>query len=84
MTVRMATIAVFALSLIALPTVGHAFSPEAQQMCSGDAFRLCSAQIPNVSKITECMMRQRASLSAGCRAVMDRDLAQQSKRTASN
>jgi hypothetical protein len=84
MTVRIAAIAVFALSLIALPTVGHAFSPEAQQMCSGDAFRLCSAEIPNVSKITECMMRQRASLSAGCRAVMDRDLAQQSKRTASN
>jgi hypothetical protein len=45
MTVRIAGIAVFALSLIALPTAGHAFSPEAQQMCSGDAFRLCSAEI---------------------------------------
>jgi hypothetical protein len=50
-----------------------AFSPEAQQMCTGDAFRLCSSEIPDVPKITACMRRQRASLSAGCRQVMDRD-----------
>jgi hypothetical protein len=85
MTVRPAAVgAIFAISLFALPTASHAFSPEAQQMCTGDAFRLCSAEIPDVSKITACMMRQRASLGSGCRAIMDRDLAQQSKRTASN
>jgi hypothetical protein len=50
-----------------------AFSPEAQQMCTGDAFRLCSAEIPDIPKVTACMRRQRASLSAGCRQVMDRD-----------
>lgn len=84
MPVRTIAIAAFALTLLALPSAGHAFSPEAQQMCTGDAFRLCSAEIPDVSKITACMMKQRTSLSAGCRAVMDRDLAQQSKKTASN
>jgi hypothetical protein len=50
-----------------------AFSPEAQQMCTGDAFRLCSAEIPDIPRITACMRKHRASLSAGCRQVMDRD-----------
>jgi hypothetical protein len=65
----------FALSFSALSTQSFAFSAEAQQMCTGDAFRLCSSEIPNVDRITACMMKQRMSLSAGCRAVMDRDLA---------
>jgi hypothetical protein len=69
----------FAVSLFALPTAGYAFSPEAQQMCTGDAFRLCSSEIPDISRITACMMKQRGSLSSRCRTVMDRDLAQQSR-----
>jgi hypothetical protein len=81
---RAAAAAVFAVSLFAMPTASYAFSPEAQQMCTGDAFRLCSSEIPDVSKITACMMKQRASLSPGCRTVMDRDLAQQSKKIAAN
>jgi hypothetical protein len=67
----------FVLSLCALSTQSFAFSAEAQQMCTGDAMRLCSSEIPNISKITACMIKQRASLSAGCRTVMDRDLAAQ-------
>ena len=59
-----------------------AFSAEAQQMCTGDAFRLCSSEIPNIPKITACMIKQRASLSSGCRAVLDRDLAAQSRKVA--
>jgi hypothetical protein len=36
----------FAASLSALsPTQGFAFSAEAQQMCTGDAFRPCSPEI---------------------------------------
>jgi hypothetical protein len=65
----------FALSFSAASTQSFAFSAEAQQMCTGDAFRLCSSEIPNIDRITACMMKQRASLSSGCRAVMDRDLA---------
>jgi hypothetical protein len=72
----------FTVSLFALPTASYAFSPEAQQMCTGDAFRLCSSEIPNVDRITACMMQRRTSLSTGCRIVMDRDLAQQSRRVA--
>ena len=59
---------------------GFAYTLEAQQMCSGDAFRLCSAEIPNIPKITACMVKHRADLSAGCRAVMDRDFAAQKSR----
>jgi hypothetical protein len=69
-----------ALSLSALSTTSFAFSSEAQQMCTGDAFRLCSSEIPDVARITTCMKKQRANLSAGCRAVMDRDTAQQSNK----
>jgi hypothetical protein len=63
-------------------TSSHAFSAEAQSMCSGDAFRLCSSEIPNIPKITACMIKQRTSLSSGCRAVMDRDLAAQRSKVA--
>jgi len=59
-----------------------AFSAEAQQMCTGDAFRLCSSEIPDVAAITACMMKQRARLSVGCRTVMDRDLAAQASKVA--
>ena len=61
-----------------------AFSAEAQQMCTGDAFRLCSSEIPNIPKITACMVSHRAQLSAGCRAVMDKELAAKGKKVAAN
>ena len=59
------------------PNAGFAFSSEAQQQCTGDAFRLCSSEIPNIPKITACMIKRRADLSVGCRGVMDRELAAQ-------
>ena len=34
-----------------------AFSAEAQQMCTGDAFSLCSSEIPNIPAITACMFK---------------------------
>jgi hypothetical protein len=63
-------IAVAAIALSARPSL--AFS-EAQQMCSGDAMRLCGHEVPNVQRITACMVRHRAQVSPGCRAVMDRE-----------
>ena len=66
----------FALSLSTLSTTASfAYTAEAQQMCTGDAFRLCSSEIPDISKITACMIKHRAQLSPGCRAVMDKNLA---------
>jgi hypothetical protein len=73
----------FAVSVSALSsTSGFAFTAEAQQMCTGDAFRLCSSEIPNIPKITACMFKHRTELSPGCRAVMDKDLAKSSKKVA--
>ena len=78
-TARQISIAlVFAASFSAVSsTSSFAFSAEAQSMCTGDAFRLCSSEIPNIPKITACMFKHRADLSSGCRVVMDRDLAAQ-------
>ena len=63
-------------------TASFAFSEEARSQCTGDAFRLCSSEIPNIPKITACMVKNRASLSSGCRAVMDRDFAAQKSKVA--
>jgi hypothetical protein len=65
-------IASAATALTARPSL--AFS-EAQQMCTGDAMRLCGHEVPNVQRITACMVRNRAQVSPGCRAVMDREAA---------
>jgi len=61
-----------------------AFSSEAQQMCTGDAFKLCSSEIPNIPKVTACMISHRAQLSSGCRAVMDKELGGKGKKVAEN
>lgn len=82
-TIRQAGLVLaFAVSFSALSTQSFAFSTEAQSMCTGDAFRLCSSDIPNVSAVTACMMKKRSSLSSGCRSVMDRDLAAQAGKVA--
>lgn len=61
------------LALGMLTTAAQAHTPEQEQMCAGDAMRLCSSEIPNVDRITACMMRQRASLSDGCKAVFGKE-----------
>ncbi|WP_375415083.1 hypothetical protein [uncultured Bradyrhizobium sp.] len=52
-----------------LSTACHAYSPEQEQLCTGDAMRLCSSEIPDVERVTACMIRQKAQLSDGCRSV---------------
>ena len=64
------------------PTSSFAFSAEAQQMCTGDAFRLCASEIPNIPAITACMVKHKADLSTGCRAVMDKEAAKASNKVA--
>lgn len=56
-----------ALSFALLPTAGEAYTPEQQQACSGDAFRLCGPEIPDVDRVTACMIARQAELSPGCR-----------------
>jgi hypothetical protein len=59
--------------MFAMPTASQAYTLEQEQMCSGDAMRLCLSEIPDVERITACMERQRESLSEGCRAVFEVD-----------
>jgi len=75
MTRHQTIASLFALSAcLALQTSpGLAFSSEAQQMCSADAMRLCSSEIPDIPRITACMVRNKSQVSPGCRAVMDRE-----------
>jgi hypothetical protein len=73
----------FATTAIVLQTSpGLAFSSEAQQMCTGDAMRLCSSEIPDISRVRACMVQKKAQVSPGCRAVMDREHAAARKREA--
>ena len=69
------------LSAVA-PTTGYAFNEDARTQCTGDAFRLCSSEIPNIPKITACMVKNRTNLSVGCRAVMDREASMQKSKVA--
>jgi hypothetical protein len=57
--------------MLAMPTASQAYTVEQEEMCSGDAMRLCFSEIPNVDRITACMEQHRASLSEGCRAVFE-------------
>ncbi len=58
------------LGFAMLPATAHGFTENDQRrLCTGDVFRLCASEIPNVERITACMRRQRASLSEGCRSV---------------
>ncbi|ABD07442.1 conserved hypothetical protein [Rhodopseudomonas palustris HaA2] len=72
---RIALSLIVAASLPAASTASFAYSAEAAQMCTDDAFKLCASEIPSIPKITACMRSNRTKLSTGCRAVMDRDLA---------
>ena len=57
-----------ALSVSTWSTAGHAYTPEQEQACTPDAFRLCSAAIPDVGRVTACMVAKKSQLSPACRA----------------
>lgn len=64
----------FATSFSALAsTSSFAFSAEVKSMCTGDAYRLCSSEFPNIPAITACMFKHKAQLSTDCRTALDRD-----------
>ena len=57
-----------ALSVSATPAAAQAYTPEQEQACTGDAFRLCSAEIPDIGRVTACMVAKQSQLSPPCRA----------------
>src|SRR4051794_5746242 len=59
-----------ALTLATMSTAAFAQSQEDQQACMNDAFRVCSATIPDRARTTACMIQNKSQLSAACQAVM--------------
>ena len=57
-----------ALSVSIGSAAGQTYTPEQEQACTGDAFRLCSAEIPDVGRVTACMVAKKDQLSPPCRA----------------
>jgi hypothetical protein len=57
----------WAAGLLATPAAAQG-TAEQQQACTPDVMRLCNEFIPDVAKITACMIRKRASASPACRA----------------
>ena len=52
-------------------SAANAYTQEQEAMCTNDAFRVCSSEIPDIARTTACMVKNRSQLSAGCRAVID-------------
>jgi hypothetical protein len=63
-----AAIAALALGFAAAPAAAQG-TPEQRQACQPDAMRLCSEFVPDVDRITACMIKNRIRLSPVCRAV---------------
>jgi hypothetical protein len=61
----MAAVAIFGLGLSSAAAQGTA---QQRSSCMGDAFRFCSAYIPNVSAIETCLKQNVNSLDPACRA----------------
>ena len=64
---RFSLLLAIALSFSIWPVASHAYTPEQEQACSGDALRLCGPEVPDVDRITACMIRNQSQLSPGCR-----------------
>lgn len=58
-------------SLLAFASAKAAGTAEQRAACTPDAVRLCSAEIPNIARVTSCMRANRAKLSARCRLAFD-------------
>jgi hypothetical protein len=46
-------------------------TPQQRSACMGDAFRFCSADIPDVSRIEACLLQNRERLQPACQAQFD-------------
>ena len=58
---------ILAAALWVWPAATWAYTADQQQACMGDAFSLCGSEIPDVQRVTACMVRKQAELSPGCR-----------------
>lgn len=59
-----------AFTSYAMPSAAQGVTATAEERaaCTPDVFRLCSSEIPNVTRIIACMKRERPKLSPACAA----------------
>ena len=65
---NMAMVAVLTVAATAT-AAAQGYSQEQERLCTPDAMRLCSHEIPNIERITTCMVMKKRELSPGCRSV---------------
>jgi hypothetical protein len=65
---RFGSLLIAGFGIAMLSSAALAYTQEQQQACTPDAFRLCGSDIPDVDRVTVCMIRNRSQLSAECRA----------------
>ncbi|SFJ44916.1 hypothetical protein [Bradyrhizobium sp. Gha] len=70
MTALFAAVAV-ALSSAAASAQENQGTAEQRAACTPDAFRLCSAYIPDPSGVEACLRQRKSDLSEGCKAVFE-------------
>ena len=70
MQIRLALALAFTAGLFSTAAVAQ--SAEDQQACMNDAFRVCSATIPDRARTTACMVQNKSQLSAACQVVMNK------------
>lgn len=74
------TIVAIVFTLGMLSTAATSFAAgtaEQRKACTPDVFRLCSSEIPFVSKIVACLQKKRTQLSPGCRTVFSKRTTQE-------
>ncbi len=58
------------LALLTAPATAQGTAQE-RSACEGDAFKFCSADIPDISKIETCLASNLSKLSSACQAEFD-------------
>lgn len=68
---KVSRVVLIAAFCIGASASAFAFTPTQAQReaCTPDAFRLCGSEIPDIGRVTACMIAKKASLSPACRAV---------------
>jgi hypothetical protein len=62
--------ALFASAVLSVPAAAQG-TPEQRAACQDDAQRVCGQFIPDVDRITSCMIANRRYLSSDCRRAME-------------
>ena len=60
------------LTIAAAPLPALAYTQADADACTPDAFRLCQDQIPNETRVAQCLFAKKKQLSPACTAVINR------------